>query len=311
MVDVLKYNFLNAQIDLLVNISVSELLESYPNINKVQSIGNDSIKDIKKICLDNKYDLAIAVHSTFKIAMALFLAGVKYRLGTGYRWYSVLYNLRNFQHRKYSLKHELEYNLDLLNELHCSRPANIIPTLNVESETIDIVKQKLLKQGIPQDKKFIIVHAATLGSAKVWSLQNFVKLIDLIKSDKDYDFDILLTGTKEDDVNLNKLLDCLCRSDSVYKINDLSLKELSALIKLSILFISNSTGPIHIAAAVGTFAIGLYSPVSVESAVRWGPFTDRKKIFTPKRNANNKNIMDDIDPIEVFNFVRSYIKKIN
>jgi heptosyltransferase III len=64
-------------------------------------------------------------------------------------------------------------------------------------------------------------------------------------------------------------------------VNQLNLKEYAALAKLSSLFIANSTGTIHIAAAVGTPVIGLYPQMAPLSAARWGPYTEKKIIFTP------------------------------
>lgn len=293
----------------MVNKRVSELITNYPNINKVHPIENDTIKDIRSICEQNDYQLAIAVYPTFKIAIGLYLANVRYRLGTGYRWYSFLFNIRHFQHRKYSLKHELEYNLDLLNELNCKRPQDISVSLKVESNTVENVKKKLAAMGIPSDRTFIIIHPVTLGSAKVWSQQNFIKLISLIINDSECHFNVFLTGTKEDQHDLNNILSKLGNNEKVFKIQDLSLNELASLIKMSNLFVSNSTGPIHIAAAVGTFTIGFYSPVTSERAERWAPYTKNKLIFTPASNSHREDVMNDIHPKDVFAFIKSYMLK--
>ena len=102
MVNILKSNYVNAKIDILVNKRVAELIDDFPNINKVHSIEKDTLKAIKGICDENKYDVAIIVHPNFNIALAFYLARVKYRIGTGYRWYSFLFNLKHYQHRKYS-----------------------------------------------------------------------------------------------------------------------------------------------------------------------------------------------------------------
>ncbi len=84
---------------------------------------------------------------------------------------------------------------------------------------------------------------------------------------------------------------------------------MAALISKAVLFIGNSTGPIHIAAAVDTYVVGLYSPVRVESPVRWGPLTDKKKIFVPQADNFTRDVMNDIDPKDVYNFINNYIEK--
>ncbi len=53
------------------------------------------------------------------------------------------------------------------------------------------------------------------------------------------------------------------------------------MIKLASVFVSNSTGPIHIAGAVGTPVVGFYPPIKVMSPRRWGPYTENKAIFVP------------------------------
>ena len=68
------------------------------------------------------------------------------------------------------------------------------------------------------------------------------------------------------------MIDKLENNKRVLEVLDLSLKELAALLMLAKVFVGNSSGPIHIAAAVGTFVVGFYSPVRVESQTRWGRF---------------------------------------
>ena len=309
MVDTLKLNYPDSKIDMLVNKRVAELVQDYPNINKVQYIEKESLRAIRDVCRTGDYDLAIIVYPCFRIALALFLCKIKYRLGSGYRWYSFLFNIKHYQHRKYSTKHELEYNLDLLDELGCVRPPDIVPKLNVKSELEEVVKKNLLQKGITPDKAFIIIHPSTMGSAKVWAQHNFVKLCNLLIDDNECNFNIILTGTSIDEHDLNRMMKQFNPNSKVFVVSDLNLREFSALLKFSKLCISNSTGPLHIAAAVGTFVVGFYSPLLTESAVRWGPYTDKKKIFSPSLNTNEKDVMDDIKPQDVYAFIKDFMSK--
>jgi ADP-heptose:LPS heptosyltransferase len=302
MVDTLFANFPDAKIDFLVNKRVAEIVSDYPNINKVHAIEKETVSEIKHICKENRFDLAIVVSPRFATALGVFLGGIKKRLGTRNRWYSFLFNIRHAQHRKYSIKHEMGYNLDLLDELTCSSINNLKPVLNVKNEYIEKVRNFLTKRNIDHNLANIVIHIPTLGSAKVWSDNNFVKLIDLLR---DLNINIILTGTRKDRPRLDSILGRINRNQRVNIVDSLSLTELAALFKISSLFISNSTGPIHIAAAVGTFVVGIYSPVKVESPVRWGPITDRKKIFVPEKDDNSRDVMDDIKPEEVYEFIKT------
>lgn len=311
VIDALKACYPAGVIDFIVNKRVYDLVFDYPNINKVHAIEKVTIGGIKRIAAEGNYDLAICVFPRFKVAMGLYLAGVKYRLGTAYRWYSFLFNLRHFQHRKESIKQESEYNLDLLSEVNCNTGKDLSPSLEVTGEQVVALEGMLNSVGINIGIKYIVVHVSSLGSAKVWSDENFISLLNLILNDKLLDHDIFLTGTKPDIYQVKHIAAGTKNSSRVKIIPELSLKGLAALLKKSEMFIGNSTGPIHIAAAVGTFVIGLYSPAKTENQLRWGPLTERKKVFSPVIDDNSRNVMDDIKPEEVFAFIKSYFLKKN
>jgi ADP-heptose:LPS heptosyltransferase len=309
MVDALKDRYPDSRIDMLVNQRVYELVCDYPNINKVHSIEKVTTGAVFAISSSGKYDLAIIVYPVFGAAYGIFKAGIKYRLGTAYRWYSFLFNIRHHQHRKDSIKHESIYNLDLLRELNVFIDKKIVPKLNVTEESLQSAKDKLNRIGIDPEKPYVVIHIPSLGSARVWSDNSFLELLKLIAGDVNNCYQVLLTGTESDSTQVKGILEKLPENSVIYSIFNLNLKELAAVIKGSALFLGNSTGPIHIAAAVGTFVVGLYSPVKTESVTRWGPLTERKKIFTPLIDNGSVDVMDEIHPVDVFEFINNFMKK--
>lgn len=310
MIDALKSKFPDAVVDLLVQNRVYELVSDYPNINKVHSIEKVSYRAVKEICLKNHYDLGIAVYPTFSVALGLYIGRVKYRLGTAYRWYSFLFNIRNHQHRKDSIKHESAYNLDLLSELNLICHKELAVEIQVKSEHVSSALGKLFDAGIKLDESFIVIHIPSLSSAKVWSDKNFTELLRMILLNVNNCYNVILTGTTGDDDQVKQVMASIPENKRIFGVFNLNLKELAAVLQQAKLFIGNSTGPIHIAAAVGTFVVGLYSPVKVESQVRWGPLNEKKKIFVPPKDDNTRDVMNDIMPVEVYNFINNYLEKI-
>lgn len=310
MAEALRGQYPEAGIDLLVNKRVYELVCDYPNINKVHSIEKVTTKAVYDICREGRYDLAVIVYPTFEAAYGVYKAGVKYRLGTAYRWYSFLFNLKHRQHRNDSIKHESIYNLDLLQELNIVADKNLATQLEVKVDDVERAAVKLKPVGFDITKPFVVIHVPSLGSAKVWSDENFRKLLELILADVNNFYNVLLTGTESDIPQVKGIVDKLPQNSRIFCIFSLNLKELAAVISKAALFLGNSTGPIHIAAAVNTFVVGLYSPVRVESAVRWGPLTDKKKIFQPEKDTNDADVMDEISPLDVYNFVGNFMKNI-
>ena len=66
-----------------------------------------------------------------------------------------------------------------------------------------------------------------------------------------------------------------------------NLSELTALIDKTDLFVSNSTGPLHIAAALGKYTISFYPRILACSAKRWGPYTKKSFVFLPNIECSN------------------------
>ncbi|MCX6136132.1 MAG: glycosyltransferase family 9 protein [Ignavibacteriales bacterium] len=223
---------------------------------------------------EKEFDAAIMPYARPLIAIALFAAGIPVRIGTGYRWYSLFFNRRVFEHRKDAARHEVEYNLNLL------KPLGILPTLPgrmelaVPAEAERSVRQKLEAASVK--RRFIVLHPGSGGSARDWKPQNFAALADMIAAK--LSFGVVLTGGPGEESIVQSVARKTVLPPASF-VGDLSLKELAALIKDSACFISNSTGPLHMAAALGTPVIAMYPPIKACSPVRWGPYTDRKKIF--------------------------------
>jgi len=271
----LRDNFPNANITFLVSKYASEIVQGHKAINDVMIYEPEiSVFELAKEIRKRKFDLAIVVFPVFKIALALWIARVPIRVGTGYRIYSLLFNERVYEHRKYAQKHEVEYNLNLIKKIG-AEVKEIEFDLFIPDSAFEKVKNILSKHGL-SEKNFIIVHPGSKGSARDLKPERFKELVKILSQEG---FKIVLTGSDKE-----KELTSFVAGDfkNVYNFSGLfNLKELSALIKLSSLFISNSTGPLHIASAIGTPVIGFYPPIKVMSPKRWGPYISEKLIFTP------------------------------
>jgi ADP-heptose:LPS heptosyltransferase len=93
-----------------------------------------------------------------------------------------------------------------------------------------------------------------------------------------------------------------------------SLSGMISLINMAEIFVSNSTGPIHIAAALNKYTVGFYPKLLACSAKRWGPYSQNSVVFTPERECkdcdreqcSNIDCMNSINMNDVF----AHIQKI-
>ena len=317
---IVKIHYPDCKISYLLRDYTKSIAEKHPFIDEVITLqqnngGFDLGKNVAQLKFKN-FDSCIIVYPTFKISLLLFLSGIKTRIGTGYRWYSFLFNKKIYEHRKNAEKHELEYNVNLLKALGITEEIsvnNVEFDLPIDKDDLTTVKNKLKNLNIGTEEKIIIIHPGSGGSSIDLPINKMIEITNRIS--KFNHVKIFITGSKSE----IDLCEKLVTSERVFNLaGNLSLGELVALISLCNLFISNSTGPIHIAAALNKFTIGFYPKIKECSQKRWGPYTEKKTIFTPTINCRDctreqcekLDCMDSIDIGRVFDETKSILQNL-
>lgn len=212
-------------------------------------------------------DVIIHVFPVPEVCRMAKKAGIPLRIATSgrlYTWFSCNKLLRI--PRKNSNLHEAQLNLRLLHGLglreHYS-PEEIsgmygLNLLHDPGEASPVSKNRRIR---------VILHPKSKGSAREWGLDNFSGLIRLLPPEK---FEIVITGTREEGGMMSEFLDQHRRrvTDMTGKLN---LHELMKFIAGSDILVAASTGPLHLAAALGIRAIGLYAPMRPIFPGRWAP----------------------------------------
>lgn len=317
---IIKQYYPKAKVSFLVREYTKALVENNRFVDEVIVLQEDSLKILIDKNVEQlekkKFDTAIIVYPTFKIALLIFLAGIKNRIGSGYRLYSFLFSEKVYEHRKDALKHELEYNLSLLSKLgieHSGGINNVSFDLDVNKSSLNKVESLLSSLGMNDKAKFVIIHPGSGGSAVDLPIEKFLELIKLLTDKK---IKVILTGSESE----KEICDKLSLNEYVFNLaGRLNLDELIALISKSSLLVANSTGPIHIAAALGKFTFGFYPKVKVCSAKRWGPYTDKKFIYEPEIECDNctveqcekLNCMNSINITRVYNDILNVLENLN
>ncbi len=283
----IKKQYPGTQITFLLRKYTKDLAFANHNIDEVlvlkEKDGEPEIfsnaSEIKK----RNFDVCLVVYPTFKIALFLYLANIKLRIGTGYRWYSFLFNKKIYEHRKSGERHELEYNLRMLSLLG-------IENADKEEAEFDLkfprdaetkVKEKFETAGISQEKPIIIIHPGSGGSAVDLPPPKMKELVELLSRSENQ---IILTGSKSEIEFCSQFK----VNEKIYNFaGEFDLSELIALIDKSEILVANSTGPIHIAAALGKNVIGFYPKIAQCSPIRWGPYTNKRFIFSPTIGCTN------------------------
>ena len=315
LAQIIKKQYPECKITFLIREYTKSLIKNHPYIDNILILQEREGKPLIKRNIENisvkKFDACVVVYPTFALALIVYLSSIKNIIGTGYRWYSFFFNHKVFQHRKYAEMHELEFNLKLLEVFGIREKIEKGKVnFNLRLEEKEKVNE-LITKSFDEDKLVIIIHPGSGGSAVDLPVEKFKELVS--KLEKRNDIEIVITGSESE----KKLCGSLVISEKIHNLaGKLELSELTALINKADIFIANSTGPIHIAAALGKSTIGFYPNLLQCSAKRWGPYSEKSVVFTPQNQCSDckreqcskQDCMNSINMQEVYSVI---LKKLN
>ena len=255
-------------------------------------------------------DAILHVFPSQQIASAARRAKIPQRIGTSHRlfhWWTCNH-LIDFS-RKNSELHEAQLNFKLLEPLGITDIPSLkkIPALY----GLKIPESKINFNSLLQSEKFnLILHPRSSGSAREWGLENFSQLIDLLP---EKEFQIFVTGTTADAGSMEKFLPK--HSSRIKNIcGKFSLEEFIQFIQTADGLIAASTGPLHLAAASGKPALGIYPPMKPIHPGRWAPLGEqaaylvKNKTCSECKNGSSCRCMVEITPEQVAAVVAGWRK---
>ena len=225
-------------------------------------------------------DTIIHVFPDRDIARMAWKARIRERIGTTNRLYHWRYcNIRVRLSRKNSPYHEAQLNLRLLMTLG-ARPLYSLAEIGGYYGLTRLTMLPPAVTGLLAPDRFnLILHPKSRGSAREWGLENFRQLIALLPRER---YKIFLTGTAAEGQLLSPLLqEYPFLTDLTGR---LSLAQLLTFISGADGLVAASTGPLHMAAALGIHALGIYPPIRPMHPGRWAPVGEKAKVFVKKDN---------------------------
>jgi len=153
------------------------------------------------------------------------------------------------------VRHEVRRQLDLVAAVGC-RAANERLALRVPEEAGRRVAGLLEGFGIERDCRWILVHPGASAPSRRWPPEGFAQAAGCLA--RVHGYPIVFCGT-EPERELVEQIRTAMRAPSHSLVALLNLAECAALVAQAPLLISNNTGPVHIAAAVGTPVVDLYA----------------------------------------------------
>jgi ADP-heptose:LPS heptosyltransferase len=294
----LKAHLPEDEIHVLVPEYTRELAELCPSVRRVivdpgPRVG---VMTLRSLLRDQRYRLLVTLFSTTRVGAAAWLARIPHRVAPATKIAQFFYNHRLLQRRSQSLRPEYEYNLELtrfaLNRIGASVTIDPKPPyLAFSQKQISELKKAFVSaHNIGEQHRLIFVHPGSGGSARNLSLSQYRELITELCSYGGH-WIIISAGPGELE-NAHKLSQGLNGINHVVYESKQGLVEFARHIAFADLFISGSTGPLHIAGALNRPTVGFYSRRRSATALRWQTLNqpERRLAFSPSPQAQEEEM---------------------
>jgi lipopolysaccharide heptosyltransferase II len=188
-------------------------------------------------------------------AMLCHLSGIPLRLAhCRENPYGLLTDWSPETEPQHGTRHEVERQLALVARVG-ARASDTRMRFHVADDDVISLAQKLQAHGVDANAPFIVVHPGATAASRRYPVERFAQVIDRLAAQTN--FPVLVTGTQSEAE--------LCRAacgTRLYAVNlagMLELGELAALIRQASVLVSNNSGPVHLASALGTPVVDLYA----------------------------------------------------
>ena len=247
----------NHKIVMMVSKVNVQLAKKLNFIDDVIEYSDDSFTLLGRLA-PFKFDISISGYIDFHLGLCLFLAKIPIRIAPATKIAQIFFNKKVKQRRSEVKKTEWEYNLDLLKQLNNSLKLEFEkPLLNIDSAKED----------------FIVFHTGFGGSSDGnLTLDDYIKLAKKVSQTKK----VVFTFGPDDDqskqyIEENIDFDADIRDD--FK----SLWDLTLFISTCSLFVSTSTGPMHLAGLTNTKTLSFFGENLFASSKRWATISSKEQ----------------------------------
>ena len=256
----------SARIDWVVERKWAPVLEGSPAINEVIPFERRSVLGAAA-CVQrlrrNDYTCTIDFQGLYKSSIIAALSGARRRIGFERGWAreagaALLYSERVTP----TGRHVAELNYSLAEVAGASRPTAPEYPLRVPAGGAASVRARLLERGI---REYIVVGPAGSWGAKCWPAERYGEFCREFEKRSSLRV-VVIHGPGE-----KSIAEEVCRASAPSRpeIISTTIEELMGLLSHARCLLAADSGPLHLAAALGTPVVGLYGPTD---PARNGPF---------------------------------------
>lgn len=311
-----RRKFPDAYIAWAVEKPTNQLLELHPDLDQIIMIPKGWLgrpsqwPAIRRQLRKGRFDIAIDPQGITKSSMLGWLSGAKKRIGLKGRWGRELSGWLNNKLVETQSPHVVDRSLEMLGPLEISQPS-VEYRLAVDAASQYQVGSFLKARQV--NRPFVVLNPGASWASKRWDVESFAAVVRYLSSR--HDIQCLVTWAGEDERGMAQGI-VHCKDECGLVAPRTSLREYAALCDYAGFFIGCDTGPMHIAAAMGTPCIGLYGTTLPTESGAHGPQHiaiqkwHQDGSCRERRKAENLAMMD-IKPEDVFAACDQMVKQLN
>ena len=301
----LRQAYPNAELHALTGTWSRTVLERHPDVNTVFDYNSPafcrtgrptSLKQVLQLYQQlrrQEYDLMVELRGDWRTVWFAFLRLTPHRLSR-----AALQIANKLGRSHFSGTHETTRNLDVLR--HAGIPTSVqTATFSVTAEDKKWTSNFLAKHQIDRQNSLVAIHPGSPIPLKRWLPERYAELADWLIAQKRAH--VLFIGVRDEAPIVTEIQQFM-QGDSINIAGKTTLTQLASILHTCNVFIGNDSGPMHLAAAVGTQTIGLYGP---GDPTRFGPIGAQCETIEKNGCMSEIQVTDVIQVLEDVGYLHS------
>lgn len=276
VVSAIKTQWPGVHLTWVVKRQWAELVRRVAGVDRVWPINDGAVNWLKQgwALRSERFDVAIDLQGLFRSGVMAWLSGVPFRIGfangrEGSSWfYTTPVPVPTLE------MHAVDRYLLVAEAMGARVPGAPQFRFNLRDEDRTFVRNILFEKGLSIDQPWVVMNVSARWTTKRWPLSFFAKVLDRLHEEGRGP--VVVIGSAEDRCDVDALR-AVTTTSFIDLAGTVPLGCLPALLSKAGVMITNDSGPMHIAAAVGVPVVALFGPTS---AVRTGPYGTGHRVLT-------------------------------
>lgn len=271
LLNALRDRFPEASLSWVVQKPASVLLEGHPSLDELAETRRGFLKSPREVrrlrhrLREHRYDVVIDAQGLTKSALLGWLSGAPLRIGCDGEWGRELSRWFNNERVHTDAPHAVDRMLQLLSPLGIESPR---VRFSIPESSTDLEWTETAVREAGMEGGYAVIHPGAGWPSKRWPLNRFAAVTRHLGHRCGLPT-MVVWGSPAEREMAGRIV--ISSKGHAHLAPPRTLRELAALSRRARLFIGSDSGPLHLAAAVGTPCVGLYGPWPAERHGPYGP----------------------------------------